>query len=92
MEIVELADWITHYEALLEYYKKYGTCNIPQLEIFECYLEGGWYHYVGRLGTWLSTQRCCKAGTRRYSLLPKREALLQKLVDEGKFILYVSIV
>ena len=78
-----MSDWGTNYDALLEYYKQHGTCNIPQEEIFECYFEGG-YHFVGRLGTWLRTQRSLKAGTARYRMKPERKVLLQKLVDEGK--------
>ena len=63
-------------------------CNIPQRDTYECVLvgmgEGGSdYRYVGNLGTWLHSQRSCKKGTRGYSLSSDREALLQKLVDQG---------
>ena len=82
-------DWPRNYAALLEYCKKYGTCNIPKRDSYECDLEGlgesgGVYHYKGNLGMWFNDQRKAKKGTGRYKLTPERLALLQKLVDEGK--------
>ena len=82
-------DWPRNYAALLEYYKEHGACNVPQRDNYECDLEGlgedwGVYHYVGNLGNWLATQRQAKKGKGTYKLTPERQALLQKLVDEGK--------
>ena len=42
------------------------------------------YHYKGNLGMWLASQRTAKKGQNNKKLAPEREALLQKLVDEGK--------
>ena len=81
-------DWPRHYAALLEYYKEHGTCNVPQQVYYECELpgmgdeEGEDFHYIGYLGLWLANQRRCKRGLRS-ALTPKRDALLQALVDEG---------
>ena len=44
---------------------------------------GSDYRYVGNLGKWLHHQRCGKKGTSKTKLRPDREALLQKLVDQG---------
>ena len=85
-----LLGWNANYAALLEYYKKHGTCNVPCKAVYECDLEGlgeedgGVYHYVGNLGFWLDRQRKAKKGKGTYKQTPEREALLQKLVDEGK--------
>ena len=80
---------------MLEYYKEYGTCNVPQKAVYECDLEGldedgCLYHYVGNLGRWLNRQRSAKKGKGTYKQTPEREALLQKLVDQGKF-MYVCV-
>lgn len=81
-------NWPRNYAALLEYHKEYGTCNVPTNAVYECDLEGmgedeGVYHYNGRLGRWLNTQRKAKKSTGRRQT-PERQALLQKLFDEGK--------
>ena len=81
-------DWPRNYAALLEYNKEHGTCNIPNKAVYECDLEGldengGVHHYVGNLGVWLTSQRQAKKGKSKTSLRPERQALLQKLVDEG---------
>ena len=81
-------DWPLNYAALLEYYKEHGTCNVPQSAKYKCNLEGlgedgGMYHYVGKLGYWLSDQRRAKKGKGNKKITPERHALLQKLVDEG---------
>ena len=83
-------NWPRNYAALLEYYKEHGTCNVPVKAVYECDLEGlgedgGMYHYVGNLSTWLNHQRMAKKGNGR-KLTPEREALLQKLVDEGMYV------
>lgn len=80
-------DWHAHYAALLEYQKEHGHCNVPYMDKFECDLEGydlngGTYHYYGALGSWLTRQRRYKRGLRGV-LASDREALLQKLVDQG---------
>jgi hypothetical protein len=93
-------DWPRHYAALLEFYKQYGTCNVPQKAYFECDLvstsdssqdtEGRVYHYNGKLGRWLKNQRTARKGVQRAKLTVEREALLQKLVDEGQSV-YQSV-
>ena len=90
-----LLGWNTNYAALLEYYKKHGTCNVPSTDKYECDLEGlgedgGVYHYVGDLGIWLYTQRQAKKGTGKNKITAARQALLQKLVDEGNGVMRVS--
>ena len=82
-------NWPRNYAALLKYYEEHGTCNVNRKAIYECDLEGlgedgGVYHYVGNLGQWLNRQRMAKKGTGKDKITPEREALLQKLVDEGK--------
>ena len=84
-----LLEWNTNYVALLWHYKEHGTCNVPSKAIYECDLEGlgengGVYHYVGNLGRWLDTQRQTNKGQNNKKITPERQALLQKLVDEGK--------
>ena len=81
-------DWRYHYAALLEYYKEHGTCNVPNRSNYECDLpdmgeDGSAYHYKGNLGIWLTNQRQAKKGKANGTLLPARDYLLQKLVDEG---------
>ena len=50
-----------------------------------------WYTYIGNLGRWLCDQRQAKRGTGgKFKLYPEREALLQKLVDEGKLMWIVK--
>ena len=83
-----LLGWNTNYAALLEYYKEHGTCNVPRKGSYECDLEGlgedgGVYHYMGNLGVWLCNQRQARNGQGNRKITPKRQALLQKLVDEG---------
>ena len=83
-----LLGWNTNYAALLEYFKEHGTCNISQKAKCECSLEGlgengGVLHYVGNLGRWLNNQRNAMKGTNNMKITPERQALLQKLVDEG---------
>ena len=49
--------------------------------------NGSDYAYSGKLGNWVHNQRGMKNGTGgRRKLKPDREALLQKLVDQGKYI------
>ena len=84
-------NWPRNYAALLEYYKEHGTCNIPIRAFYECDLEGlgedgGLYHYAGNLGAWLKTQRQAKKGNGAYKLTTERQALLQKLVNEGEHV------
>ena len=86
-----LLGWDISYAALLEYYKEHGTCNINKKVVYECDLEGfgengGIYHYVGNLGTWVKGQRQAKKGTGHIKITPERQALLQKLVDEGEHV------
>jgi len=48
--------------------------------------NGSDYAYSGKLGYWVSDQRQMKNGTAgNAKLKPDREALLQKLVDQGKY-------
>ena len=80
-------DWHAHYGAMLEYLKEHGHCNVPYLDKYECDLvaydiNGDTFHYYGALGSWLTRQRRYKRGLRG-TLTPDREALLQKLVDQG---------
>ena len=87
-------DWPLNYAALLEYYKEHGTYNVPCKAVYECDLKGlgengGLYHYVGNLGIWLDNQRQAKKGKGAYKQTPEREALLQKLVDEGKQVCFI---
>ena len=82
-------NWPRNYAALLEYYKEHETCNIPKRAKYECDLEGlgedgGVYHYVGNLGQWLKDQRNANRGNGNRKITPERQALLQRLVDEGK--------
>ena len=81
-------DWPRHYAALLLYKELHGHCNVPRSVTCECVLPGmegvSDYEYRGKLGEWVHNQRQAKKGTQRsYKLTPEREALLQKLVDEG---------
>ena len=86
-------DWPRHYAALLVYHERYGHCNVHKkfkFEDFVCTLkgmgpDGSDVEYRGKLGTWLANQRAFHRGRRgeKRLLLPDREALLQKLVDEG---------
>ena len=89
-----LLGWNTNYVALLEYCKEHGTCNVPSKAKYECDLKGlgedeGVYHYVGNLGTWLHNQRIAKNGKGCNKISPERQALLQKLVDEGKQVCFI---
>jgi hypothetical protein len=74
----------------MEFERRHGTFNVPKMHVFECMLpglgdDGSVYHYKGKLGQWLSTQRQVKrGGTKALSLDPNRERLLQRLVDEGE--------
>ena len=88
-------NWPRNYAALLKYYNEHGTCNVPQHDKYECDLEGlgedgGLYHYVDNLGAWISHQRQAKHGKGTYKQTPEREALLQKLVDEGRYASFSS--
>ena len=79
-----------HYSALLEFYKEFDTCNVPQRSTYECDLpgmgeNGGNYHYNGTLGRWLHDQRQLKKGKNHTKVTSDRLAQLQILVDEGKF-------
>lgn len=83
-------DWPRHYAALLQFYNEHGTCNVPSYAVFECILpgmgdNGDDYRYHGKLGSWLRNQRQSRRGKNRSKITPEREALLQVLVDEGKF-------
>ena len=82
------SEWSRHYAALLNYFKEYGTCNVPQTTFYECELvgmgeSGENYHYTGNLGFWLKYQREAKRGLRTCPLTEARESRLQQLVDEG---------
>lgn len=82
-------DWEVHYEALLEYYREHGHCNVPFKLTYQCTLpgrneDGTDIQYLGNLGRWLDRQRQTKKGHRPEKLRQDREAMLQKLVDEGK--------
>jgi hypothetical protein len=67
-----------------------GHCNVPQHLLYECDLpefsqDGELFHYQAHLGVWLSSQKSAKNGSHKtYKLSPERDALLQKLVDEGE--------
>jgi hypothetical protein len=89
-----VSDWNRHYSALVDYGRQNGHCNVPQCQSYECTLpgmgdDGGDYHYKGRLGIWLCTQRQSKKGMRS-ALAPEREELLQELVDQGILLWDVS--
>ncbi len=87
--------WARHFAALVEYGKQHGHCNVPLKTFFECAIpaggigEGGemtgeMTMYQGNLGFWLNRQRQARKGQgHSKKLLPEREALLQRLVDEG---------
>ena len=82
------ADWPLHYAALLHYYKKHHTCNIPVSEFYECDLPnmgkgGNTYHYSDNLGNWLKQQRWHKS-----VLSPDQRSKLQSLVNQGKFLFF----
>ena len=76
---------------MLEYFKEYGTYNVPKKGLYSCSLKGvgrgknGIYHYKGKLGEWLTAQRQAKNGNEEGSvkLSSEQSALLQILVDEG---------
>lgn len=70
--------WDTKYQALLSYCNEHGTCNVP--DSFK-YDDGRGKPI--RLGRWLGKQR---RGKKIGKLRKDREALLQKLVDEGKLL------
>lgn len=78
-------NWTRNYNALLEYCKIHGHCNVPAKCVFECELsylaEAGLKnsHYKGSLGTWVEHQRQAKKGKGAVTLSPHREALLQTL-------------
>ena len=85
-----ISDWKLHYAALIKYGKQHGHCNVPFLESYTCVLtgmgeNGSDYAYSGKLGNWVGNQRQLKNGTQGDAKLTlDREALLQKLVDQGK--------
>lgn len=85
--------WPRHYAALVMYSEEFGHCNVAHKTEYECELQT--YDvdgnvqissYKGSLGNWLHNQRQCKKGN-GYPLSPERQALLQKLVDESKFVI-----
>ena len=81
--------WPINYAALLQYRQQYGHCHVSQSFNYECILPGLGENgedlkYTGNLGRWLMTQRQSKKGQRNL-MSPEREALLQKLQDEGVF-------
>ena len=83
-------DWPRNYAALHEYYKEFGTCNVHSKRSYECTLvgmgeNGQDVHFVGNLGVWLRNQRQAKKGQGPGRLTPERLALLQNLVDEGRY-------
>jgi len=85
-------DWHLHHAALLKYGKQHGHCNVPCNHSYTCVLEGlgengSDYAYSGNLGGWVRRQRSLKNGTQyaNSKLEADREALLQKLVDQGRF-------
>lgn len=67
------------------YGRVHGHCNVPLSAVFECELpgmQGLRFLYVGSLGVWLAKQRLARQGVAA-RLLPERDLLLQRLVDEG---------
>ena len=88
--------WQRHYAALLAFYRKHGTCNVPHIsgKKFKFTLmglgeNGKVYYYCKQLGKWLHKQRKAKSDADRnrnkgsYRLTTTHESLLQTLVDEG---------
>ena len=88
-------DWPRHYAALLRYKEEHGHCNVSRSVTCECVLPGKGddgvsdYEYRGKLGEWVHTQRSAKKGQGGCKLTPEREALLQKLVDEGDIAIFL---
>jgi hypothetical protein len=84
-------EWHHHYAALMKFYEAHGHCNVPQSLLYECDIEGenGMdIHYVGKLGSWVNSQKSAKGGTHKtYNLTPERDEKIQTLIDEGKIIL-----
>ena len=82
--------WPRNFAALLKYGEEHGNCNVLFKVSYECILPGMGnngedFHYMGKLGQWLSDQRRRKRGTKGNRILTfDREAQLQQLVDEGK--------
>ncbi len=74
--------WGQNFAALIEFGNIHGHCNVPFDTTFTCMLADG--QYQGALGVWLYKLRLAKSG-RGEKLSIEQEALLQKLVDEGKF-------
>ena len=68
--------WLRGYHALLAFGEKHGHYNVPQKKKSNIREND-----EAILGRWLHAQRYAQKKGR---LLPEREALLQKLVDDGK--------
>jgi hypothetical protein len=82
-------NWPRAYAALLKFGEIHGHYNVPKRGDFRCDLpdlppdENDSTLYDAKLGNWLYWQRELKKG-KRGGLAPDREALLQKLVDQGR--------
>ena len=90
-----MAEWESHYWALLQYIQEYGHCKVPRDLVYSCLIpkvlfgdsslppadeRDGFEQYCGRLGRWLVAQRKAQ---KNGVLRADREAKLQKLVDDG---------
>jgi hypothetical protein len=74
--------------ALQHYCQLHGHANVPQSATYRCEVPGENgvpIVYIGNLGKWLTKQRQGRKG-HGVKLHSDREALLQKLVDEGKLL------
>ena len=67
--------WFTYYNALIQFGKDNGHCNVPQAK--EVIVNAK----VLKLGQWLNKQR---KDHNNFTLLQSRTELLDKLVEEGK--------
>ena len=67
--------WQAYFDALVQYGRENGHCNIPQAGTFQ--LADG---TVFKLGMWLNKQRKDKKNN---NLMPLREEQLQSLVNAG---------
>lgn len=79
--------WPRSFQALMNYGKEFGHCNVPDKKVYKTELPNGEV-YEANLGNWVSWQRKLrknKSDTGVSKLAPDREQLLQGLVDLGKF-------
>lgn len=72
--------WRYHFEALLEYYKKYGNCELSTDATYECQLNSN-LCYRGKLGKWLEIQRLKMIAN---ELKNSRKNLLMVIVNAGE--------